>query len=538
MKYVVLINGKKISALNVSNRLVQFGDGLFETCLFENGNLLLWNQHFTRLEAGRKQLNINSVSEKKWLKDITKALGIANLSSAVVKIILARGESFGGYGFKNSIKPVRIVIISNPPKSPREYKLTTCPSGYGNFQHLAKIKHCNRLEQILARTGLKGDECLMLNGDGQVISVTQGNIFAVKNGELFTPNLDHAGIDGTRRAAVLEVAESLGIKIYIGELSLPELLAADEVFITNSLIGIKPVRLINQQLFTIRKITDKISRGLLSLQKLPINRQSIQIKPRRRWLKISIFLLLLVSGWIYLKDVNVKQPVVYQLNSGATISKVAADLKNLGYIKSSIYTLFLAKILNFDGQLKRGFYQISPDMSISSLLQNFFSGQVATRKITLIEGKTINDYYQKLSQNKALKSSGDFAKTLELTGVKPPYEGYFWPDTYQINYGDSVLSVLKRARRILQHRLRFAWQNRDENLQLKSADQALILASLIEKETAHNAEKSRIAGVFIRRLQRGMRLQTDPTVAYALGDKYQGRLSKQDLKFDSLPPPK
>ncbi len=534
MKRVVLINGKKQSKLSVFNRLVQFGDGLFETCVLEKRRLLFWDKHFARLELGRTQLGINKVSEKKWLKDITKALDIAKLDSAVVKIILSRGESLRGYGFQPNIKPTRIVIVSSMPKSTLgEYRLTTCTSGYGNNQQLSNIKHCNRLEQVLARSKIKGDECLMLDANEQVISVTQGNIFGVKEGGLLTPNLDNCGIEGTRRNTVLTVAESLDLKVHVGALSLQDLLACDEVFITNSVIGIKPVRTINQQAFTQRTMTDKITHAFLNLQKSPMHTQTIKPKRRFAWLKIWALLLLLVGAWIYVKDVNIKQPQVYQLSSGATIRAVVNDLKKLGYIHSSTYALLLAKSRNFDAQLKRGYYQITPNMSINQLLHNFASGRVATQKIALIEGKTIGDYYQQLSQNTALKSSGDFEKTLQLTGAKPPYEGYFWAETYQVDYGDSVLSVLKRAHRIMTHKLRLAWENRAKDLPLKNAGEALILASLIEKETAHNAEKSRIAGVFVRRLQLGMRLQTDPTVAYALGDKYQGRLSKQDLRFDS-----
>lgn len=536
MKHIILINGKKQSELSIFNRLTQFGDGLFETCVFEKGRLLFWSKHFARLETGRKQLKINAVSEKKWLKNIKKALGIAKLDDAVVKIILSRGESFRGYGFKSNIKPTHIVIVCGLRKSmPNQYGLTTCDSGYSNNQRLSHIKHCNRLEQILARVKMQGDDCIMLNDNADVISTTQSNIFAVRDGELLTPNLDNCGIEGTRRAAVLTVAEELGLKVHIGALPLPDLLKCSEIFITNSVIGIKSVCNINQQLFTIHTITDKIRNAFLKLQNLPMHSPIIKPKRHASKFKLLVLLALLMSVWAFylVKDVKVNQPVVYQISSGATISKVSYELKNLGYINSATYVLLLAKVLNFDEQLKRGYYQLTPNMSVHNLLQDFVSGSVTTRKTTLVEGQTISDYYQQLSQNNALKSNGDFDKTLKLTNVQPPYEGYFWADTYQIDYGDSVLSVLKRAHRIMQHKLGLAWQNAAKNLPLKNAYQALILASLIEKETAHNAEKPRIAGVFIRRLQLGMRLQTDPTVVYALGDKYRGSLSRQDLKFDS-----
>nr|WP_201341649.1 endolytic transglycosylase MltG [Abyssogena phaseoliformis symbiont] len=114
-----------------------------------------------------------------------------------------------------------------------------------------------------------------------------------------------------------------------------------------------------------------------------------------------------------------------------------------------------------------------------------------------------------------------------------PHDGYFWPDTYQINYGDSMLSVFKRAHQIMRQKLELAWRNRADALPLENSKQALVLAFLIEKETANAQEKLKIAGVFIRRLQKIMRLQTDPSAVYALGEHYQEPLKKRDLKLKS-----
>ena len=262
MKEVVLINGKQQSTLSVFNRLTQFGDGLFETCIAENTNLLFWSQHFERLEKGRVQLKINPVSEKVWLEDISVALTIANTTNTVVKIILSRGESMRGYGFEENIKPTRLVIVSAMPEIPSEYALSICQSGYANNQLLSNIKHCNRLEQILARSELGADECIMLDDNDCVISVTQGNIFAVKHSVLLTPNLDKCGIAGTRRAMVLKIAGELGLQVRVEPLILQELLECNEVFITNSVIGIKPVTSINERDFIQRTITQKLAQIL------------------------------------------------------------------------------------------------------------------------------------------------------------------------------------------------------------------------------------------------------------------------------------
>ncbi len=245
---------------------------------------------------------------------------------------------------------------------------------------------------------------------------------------------------------------------------------------------------------------------------------------------VAIFLLF----WIYwANDIKVNNSSVYQIPQGASLYSTANNLEYLGYINSSIFMRLLAKSLNLESKIKSGYYDINADMSVINLLNHFTSAKVATRSITLIEGNTIDDYYQKLVNMKALKSSKTLTEIMIEIKQNHPYDGYFWPDTYQINYGSSVLSVFKRAHQMMRQKLELAWRNRAHTLPLKNAEQALVLASLIEKETANAQEKSKIAGVFIRRLQKGMRLQTDPSVVYALGEHYQAPLKKRDLEFDT-----
>ncbi|SMM98055.1 FIG004453: protein YceG like [uncultured Candidatus Thioglobus sp.] len=535
MKKVVLINGKKQSKLSVFNRLTQFGDGLFETCTVKNLQLLFWSEHFARLEKGRQQLKINPVSEKQWLKDIAKALLISGLKNAVVKVILSRGHSKRGYGFKQSIQPTCIVIVSPIPEQAesQSYVLNICKSGYASNQLLASIKHCNRLEQILARSDMNTDECVMLDQNDNVISVTQGNIFAIKGETLLTPNLTECGIEGTRRKIVLEIATDLGLKIEVGTLTLQALYDCDEVFITNSVIGIKSVTAIGKNIFTQQNITQKL---VQALKKRSLKRKNVHsLNPKKSHLKkiVAVILMLILAWFYWANTIKTSHSSVYHLPAGASIISVANKLERQDIIHSSYFLILTARIFNFDSRIKSGYYDISPNMSVFELLTNFVAAKVAVRKVVLIEGQTVQQYYQQLSNAKSLTSSGSLVETMRLAGVQSPYEGLFWPDTYRVNYGDSVASVFKRSAQILQEALQFAWKNRANNQNLKSADRALVLASLIEKETAHNKEKSQISGVFMRRLRIGMRLQTDPTVVYALGDKYRGSLSRQDLKVNS-----
>lgn len=533
MNRIILINGKDQTKLSVFNRLVQFGDGLFETCLVVDHKLILAEAHFQRLEKGAKRLKIAPIPRSVWIKEIAKAVFMAKLDNAVVKIILSRGETFRGYGYDKSIMPTRIVMVSKAPDLPKDYTLSLCDSGYATNQMLSEIKHCNRLEQILARTNIKTQECIMLDPQAQVVSVTQGNIFAIKNGALLTPGLNECGIEGTRRQVIIELARTLGLSVEICRLSVAELLACDEIFISNSVMGIKRISQINEQKYSQHQFTDQLLDSLNEHLLKPEN--LIVLKPKKRFLKswLMIALSLLVAWSFWANKIKMVKPFVYQLPQGATIHSTANSLKRYGLVNSAQFVVWTAKLLRIDGELKSGHYDVNSNTSVLSLLDDFSKAQVATRKITLIEGQTIKEYYQLLSQNPALTSQLSFEKVLQKTSAQAPYDGKFWPDTYQINYADSVLSVLNRSHALLQEKLSKAWNDKAKDLLLKNADQALILASLIEKETANDAEKPKIAGVFMNRLKVGMRLQTDPTVAYALGDAYTGKLNKKDLWFKS-----
>jgi len=243
MTPIVLINGAKQSKISIFNRNVQFGDGLFETCVVENKKILFWVNHFARLNRGCEQLKICKVDESVWLSDIKKALSLCSYDCCVVKLILSRGESLRGYGFKDDIKPVRAIIVSELQKATfnHSFSLEYCQSGYDSNPKLAGIKHCNRLEQVLARADLRSDEGIMLDENHNVISVTQGNIYAIHGNTLTTPKLDKCGVEGTRRAVILDLVKILGIKVKVEVLSVEKLGQADEVFISNSIIGIQSI---------------------------------------------------------------------------------------------------------------------------------------------------------------------------------------------------------------------------------------------------------------------------------------------------------
>ena len=250
---------------------------------------------------------------------------------------------------------------------------------------------------------------------------------------------------------------------------------------------------------------------------------------------LALVILLIVTSWILVsKDMLAKNSEVFQVKSGSSISDVAEELSDKRLIKSKLFFKSLSKFLGANKKLKSGYYQISPNMSILSFLDNISNGSVLTTKVTLIEGKTIKYYFEQLSLDPSLESKGSLEDVMQSIGVKAPYDGWFFPETYNFNYGESVENVLRRSYKEMQQKVSDLWINRDKGLPLKSPYDAIILASLIENETALDNEKTLISGVFIRRINEGMRLQADPTVIYALGDTYTPPLKKADLKIDSL----
>jgi len=264
MTPVILIDGKKQSKASIFNRNTQFGDGLFETCLVENKKLLFWSNHFERMKLGCDRLKISMIDETLWLSDIKKAFSLMKIDNCIVKLVLSRGESLRGYSYKDNIRPIRITIVSELKKNNQDkgFSLEFCNSGYNSNPKLAGIKHCNRLEQVIARAGIKVDDGIMLDENENVVSVTQGNIFCIQGNRLITPNLDKCGIEGTRRAVILKIAVDLGFDINIKNLSVAELLRSDEVFISNSIQGVGPVNQIEDFVYSKHKITEIISEAL------------------------------------------------------------------------------------------------------------------------------------------------------------------------------------------------------------------------------------------------------------------------------------
>jgi UPF0755 protein len=194
----------------------------------------------------------------------------------------------------------------------------------------------------------------------------------------------------------------------------------------------------------------------------------------------------------------------------------------------------------WSGQARRiraGSYEIETGVTPRSLLDKMVQGDETLEAVRLIEGWTFRQFREALARAPHLKQvAAGMSESQLMAAIGVPgqaAEGRFFPDTYLYSRGVSDLTVLKRAHRAMAGRLAAVWSERAEDLPLKSADEALILASIIEKETAAEADRGQIAGVFVNRLRIGMPLQTDPTVIYGMGEAFDGNLRKRDLQQDT-----
>ena len=154
---------------------------------------------------------------------------------------------------------------------------------------------------------------------------------------------------------------------------------------------------------------------------------------------LALVILVVISIWVWTsKDMLVKEKQIYQVNYGASIGTVAKDLRDKKWINSELFFNSLSKLLGANKKLQSGYYQIDPNMDVMTFLENISSGSVVTTKVTLIEGKTLSDYFDQLSSDSSLISEDTLEEIMQSLDIKAPYDGWFYPETYQFNYGESV----------------------------------------------------------------------------------------------------
>ncbi|MBC3767843.1 endolytic transglycosylase MltG [Neptunicella marina] len=232
------------------------------------------------------------------------------------------------------------------------------------------------------------------------------------------------------------------------------------------------------------------------------------------------------------QSIRVTQPQLIKINSGQSAAGVIKQLVTQDVIKKSLWSKVLFRLEPKFAKLKSGTYELLPGMRLSDVLRMMRKGDEKLFSITLVEGLRWRDWYAQIINTPNILS-GEFDEQQllkELSISSGSLEGWLMPDTYWFHDGYSVKQLVEVAYQAMQDYLAEQWPSRDQGLPYTSQYEALIMASIIEKETAVAQERAHIAGVFVNRLNNHMRLQTDPTVIYGLGDQFDGDIKRADLR--------
>lgn len=263
--------------------------------------------------------------------------------------------------------------------------------------------------------------------------------------------------------------------------------------------------------------------------------------------KLKSLLLITAAGlfaaaaWIalyaYTEFRPAQLPMQFDLKTGSSLKSAAQQMAAAGVLGDATQFVILARLLGAAGKIKAGNYEVKGPLSPLALLRKITEGDYTQSAVTFVEGWTFRQVRKVLDEHPAVKhdtqglSDAEIQQRLAL--AQPSLEGWFFPETYHFSSGASDLAILRRAHRLMQSQLAAQWDARAADLPLKSPYEALILASIVEKETGNAAERPLIAAVFINRLRIGMKLQTDPTVIYGMGEAFDGNLRKRDLVTDT-----
>ena len=257
---------------------------------------------------------------------------------------------------------------------------------------------------------------------------------------------------------------------------------------------------------------------------------------------LALLLLLVAAGgvlWSGLKSLDeplrLASPLRFKVAPGARFAHVAADLAARGVIAQPRAWVLYARWQGLASGIKAGEYEIEPGTTPRALLDKMVSGQVLLHSFTIVDGWRLQDLLAALKKDPDIESAlpaspKDLMEKLGTPGVDA--EGQFLPETYRFPSGTSDLELLRQAHAALKRELEAAWADRDRSVPLRSSEELLIMASIVEKESGLPQELPKIAGLYLNRLRIGMRLQADPTVIYGLGDRYDGELRSVDLRTD------
>ncbi len=231
------------------------------------------------------------------------------------------------------------------------------------------------------------------------------------------------------------------------------------------------------------------------------------------------------------------EPVLYEVEVGASLSGVARELEALGVLSKPGIFVAWGRFTGQAARIKAGEYELQVGSSPKGILDQFVAGQVKLYAFTILEGWTMHDLLAVLAVSPVITSTlQDLSPEARLAAIGlqvPHLEGQFYPETYLVPRGIIDVAILQQAAELMEIRLADAWAGRAVGMSLANPYELLTLASIVERETALDSERAEIAGVFIRRLQKRMRLQTDPTVIYGLGVAFDGNLTRKHLLSDT-----
>lgn len=253
-----------------------------------------------------------------------------------------------------------------------------------------------------------------------------------------------------------------------------------------------------------------------------------------------VLLLLLVRVQIFRSNVNgpllLQSAEVLMVEKGASLTRVLRELEARGILQGAGDVLLFARFGDYATRMQAGEYELVAGLTARGLLELLASGKVIYHEVSIIEGWTLRQALLALQAHPAITATlpVDDREALQQAFATEQYpEGIFFPDTYNFTRGTTDLELLQRARRQMEQALATSWAGREGGLPYGSPYEALILASIIEKETSLREEQPRIAGVFVRRMRLNMRLQTDPTVIYGIGMAFDGNLTRTHLQEDT-----
>jgi UPF0755 protein len=267
------------------------------------------------------------------------------------------------------------------------------------------------------------------------------------------------------------------------------------------------------------------------------------LKTAKRWLQralwLAVTLLAVSAAWLLgygYADLEIGNTLQFSLKQGSSLRSAARQMQTAGVLDSPWQFELLARIFGDASRIQAGNYELAGNITPVALLRKITSGDRSQDQIMLVEGWTVAQMRAALDAHAAIKHDTHGIAESEIAarlGIPyPSAEGLFFPDTYYFANGTSDVAILQRAYRGMQSQLAALWNARANGLPLDNPYQALILASIIEKETGQPGERPMIAAVFVNRLKFGMKLQTDPTVIFGLGSAFDGNLRKRDLLAD------